>query len=114
MKNRTSKDETYSLRPLAQERAVAILTESLATQAKHLVAVRAQGREMIACLVARANLASVRVCRSLGIDIPRGATGVFGLVGADAARLFAHLPAEQRSWLETPCAPRETKVLLIA
>ncbi len=43
-----------------------------------------------------------------------GGTGVFGLLGADAARLFAPWPPHQRAWLETPCGPRETKVLLLA
>jgi hypothetical protein len=43
-----------------------------------------------------------------------GATGVVGLLGADAASFFADLPARERSWLETPCGPRETKVFLVA
>ena len=76
--------------------------------------VRRRDERMIACLVVRADQASVRVCRSLGFEVKRGGTGVFGLLGEDAARLFPQLPPHQRAWLDTPCEPRETKVLLIA
>jgi hypothetical protein len=109
-----SHGETYALGPLTDDRAKAVLLEMLPSQAPHLVQVRAQDARMIACLVARANVASVRVCRSLGFDLKRGATGVFGLLGEDAARLFSHLPSHHREWLAAPCGPRETKVLVIA
>lgn len=106
--------EIYALGPLTEARARAVLAETLPSQAPHLVAVRAEDPRMIACLVSRANVASVRVCRSLGFEVTRGATCVFGLLGHDAARLFAHLPPHQRAWLEAPCTARETKVLVIA
>ena len=106
--------ERYVLGPLAPERAQAVLREMLASQAPHLVLVRAQDPRMIACLVVRAEPVSVRVCRSLGFAVKRGGTGVFGLLGEDAARLFPDLTAQQRAWLEAPCGPRETKVLLLA
>ena len=106
--------ERHEVGTLDGDRAVAIVTEMLASHAKHLVQVRAQDARMIACLVAVADEASVRLCRTLGFDLKLGGSGVFGLLGADAARLFPGLGAHQRTWLETPCGPRETKVLLIA
>lgn len=90
------------------------MNEMLVSQAQPLVQVRAQDARMVACLVVRASAATVRLCDSLGFRMRPGGTGVFGLLGADAARLFAPLPPPQRSWLETPCGPRETKVLLLA
>ena len=69
---------------------------------------------MIACLVVQADKVALRFCRELGFDMRPGGTGVFGLLGADAARLFPRLPESQRTWLEAPCAARETKVLLVA
>jgi hypothetical protein len=90
------------------------MTQMLASQAAHLVQVRAQDPRMIAVLVVRADPPSVRLCRELGFDVKKGGTGVFGLLGVDAARLFPQLPPHQQTWLETPCGPRETKVLLVA
>jgi hypothetical protein len=69
---------------------------------------------MIACLVVRADKLALRLCRDLGFDMRPGGTAVFGLLGPDAARLFPRLAEQQRKWLETPCRPRETKVLLVA
>ena len=106
--------ERHALGALDGDRAVRILTEMLASQAEHLVAVRARDARMIACLVVRADEPSVRFCRALGFEVKQGGTGVFGLLGVDAARLFASLPPHQRAWLETPCTRRETKVLLVA
>jgi hypothetical protein len=106
--------QRYALGALAPDLAVALVTEALPSQAPHLVKVRAQDPRMIACLVVRADDASVRFCRGLGFDVKRGGTFVFGLLGADAARLFRDLPAHQRAWLEGACGPRETKVFLIA
>jgi hypothetical protein len=100
--------------PLSPERATAILGEVLASQAENLVRVRAQGPRMIAFLVVRADPASVRMGRALGFELKRGGTVVFGLLGADAARLLGDLPEAQRAWLEAPCGPRETKVFLMA
>jgi hypothetical protein len=90
------------------------LNEMLTSQAKPLVQVRAQGPAMIACLVVRADDDTVRFCRSLGFEVKQGGTGVFGLLGEDAARLFVDLSAPQRAWLAIPCGERETKVALIA
>lgn len=109
-----SLNERYNGGLLAADRAVAVLDEVLGAQAANLVQVRAQDARMIACLVVRAEPASVRLCRGLGFEVKRGGTGVFGVLGADAARLFPQLPPHHRAWLETPCGPRETKVLLIA
>jgi hypothetical protein len=106
--------QRHVLDPLPAERAVAMLTDLLPAHAARLVQVRAQDARMIACLVVQADEASVRLCRRLGFDWKRGGTGVFGLLGPDAARLFTDLPAPQRAWLEAPCGPRETKVFLIA
>lgn len=106
--------ERYALGPLAEDTAVATLKEQLATHAKLLVEVRAQDPRMIACLVVRADRAALRLCRALGFDMKPGGTGVFGLLGDDAARLFGELPPHQRTWLATACGPRETKVLLVA
>jgi hypothetical protein len=106
--------ERHGQAPLPDERAVALLNEHLRSHATPLVQVRAQDARMIACLVVGADEPALRLCRTLGFDMKPGGTGVFGLLGADAARVFAHLPAHQRAWLETPCAPRETKVLLVA
>jgi hypothetical protein len=109
-----SLSQRHTLGALASDRAIAVLTSMLAAQAKNLVAVRAQDAGMVACLVVRADKLSVRVCRELGFQLKLGATAVFGLQGADAAALFPALPPAQRTWLETPCGARETKVLLIA
>ena len=106
--------EKNALAPLAPERAVTILNERLGLDAKALVEVRALDARMIACLVVRADQVAVRLCRALGLRMTLGATGVLGLLGTDAARFFAKLPVHKRSWLETPCGPRETKVLLVA
>ena len=106
--------ERHEQRPLPAYRAEAILREVLETQARPLVEVRARDARMIACLVVRADKLAVRLCRSLGIDIKPGATAVFGLLGTDAATLFADVAADRRGWLEAPCARRETKILLIA
>ena len=105
--------ERHGLGALPAERAVAVLHEVLAAQAEHLVQVRVQDARMVACLVVRADEATLRLCRTLGFAMKSGGTAVFGLLGADAARLFAHLPAPERAWLEVPCGARETKVLLM-
>ncbi|HVJ93440.1 MAG TPA: hypothetical protein VM580_26745, partial [Labilithrix sp.] len=57
---------------------------------------------------------TLRLCRELGFEMKAGGSGVFGLLGSDAARLFPRFSGSQRTWLETPCGPRETKVLLVA
>jgi hypothetical protein len=99
---------------LVPERAVRLMEELLASQAEPLVQVRAQGPSMIACLVVRADPTTVRLCQSLGFEIARGGTGVFGVHGTDAVNLFPSFSEEQRTWLSAGCAPRETKVVLIA
>jgi hypothetical protein len=106
--------ERLALGALSRDRALRLLNEMLVAQAQPLVQVRAQDARMVACLVVRASAATVRLCDALGFRMRPGGTGVFGLLGADAARLFGPLPPEQRSWLETPSGPRETKVLLLA
>jgi hypothetical protein len=106
--------ERHTLGVLPEERAVAVLTSMLASQAAHLVEVRAQDPRMIACLVVRADEPSIRLCRALGFRVKRGGTGVFGLHGADLARLLPDVSAGDRAWLEAACGPRETKVLLVA
>lgn len=106
--------QRHVLGPLPPERAVALLTEAMRTQAELVVQVRAQGPGMIACLVVRADAPSIRLCRALGFEVKRGGTGVFGLLGDDAAQLLVGLPDNEREWLATPCGPRETKVFLLA
>lgn len=106
--------ERYALGALPEDVAVALVREMLTTHAAPIVEVRAADARMIACLVVHANEATVRACRALGFEVKPGGTGVFGLLGADAARLFGELSARQRAWLEVPCAPRETKVVLLA
>jgi hypothetical protein len=69
---------------------------------------------MVACLVVRADAPAVRLCKELGFAMTPGGTGVFGLLGRDAARKFAHLSQASREWLEVPCGARETKVLLVS
>jgi hypothetical protein len=106
--------DRFTLGLLPAERAVAVVTEVLASHGAPLVEVRAKDARMIACAVVRADKLVVKQCRALGLDVKPGATAVFGLLGADAARLFAQLGDAERAWLETPCGPRETKVLLLA
>jgi hypothetical protein len=106
--------ERHTLGPLPSERAVALLTDALRTHAALLVEVRAQDPRMIACLVVRADAPSIRLCRDLGFAVKRGGSGVFGLLGDDAAQLLAQLTESEREWLATPCGPRETKVFLVA
>ena len=108
-----SLNERYGVRaPLADARA--ILAEALPAVARSIIDVRAQGARMIACVIVRADDASVRLCRSFGFAMTPGGTGVFGLPGDDAARAFPELSPAQRRWLELPCGARETKVLLLA
>ncbi len=109
-----SLNERYTLGPLPSDEAVTVMKELLGSQGRHLVEVRARDARMVACLVARADEASVRFCRSLGFRLSRGGTGVFGVLGSDAARLFGVLTEPQRAWLETPCGARERKVMLVA
>jgi hypothetical protein len=99
---------------LVDDRAVAILKESLASYGEALVRVRVEDARMVACLIVRADRDAVRLCRALGLRMTLGATGVVGLLGADAARFFSELPAAHRAWLETPCGAQETKVFLVA
>jgi hypothetical protein len=106
--------ERHTLVPIPAERAVTLVHGALKTHAAPLVQVRAQGPGMVACLVVKADEATVRRFRTLGFDLERGGDVVVGLLGADAARLFAELSATQRAWLEAPCGARETKVLLFA
>lgn len=106
--------ERYSPGILPADRAASILREQLETHAKALVEIRAKDARMIACLVVRADDASVRFCRTIGLDIKRGGTGIFGLLGHDAAKVLPDLAADQRAWASAPCGPRETKVLLLA
>ncbi len=109
-----SLSERHTLGPLPPERARALLTEALGTHAALLVAVRAQDARMVACLVVRADAPGVRLCRELGFEVKRGGSGVFGLLGDDAAKLLTPLTDAEREWLTTPCGPRETKVFLVA
>jgi hypothetical protein len=109
-----SLSERNTLGPLPPERAVALLTDALRSQAALVVEVRAQDPRMIACLVLRADAPSMRLCKALGFEVKRGGTGVFGLAGDDAAQLLTGLSDSDRDWLTTPCGPRETKVFLVA
>jgi hypothetical protein len=109
-----SLSERYRLGALSAERAAATLKEMLASHARPLVEVRAQDARMIACLVVRADKPAIRLCRSIGLDVRPGATAVFGLLGADLSRAIPDLSDAQGAWLEEPCGPRETKVLLVA
>jgi hypothetical protein len=106
--------ERHGRGSLSEESARALLEEALVSHAKQVVELRAEDERMIACLVVHADEAAVRLCKELGFRMTPGGTGVFGLVGADAARRFAHLAKPQRDWLEVPCGARETKVLLIS
>lgn len=109
-----SLSERFTLCPLAPDKAVDIMKGLLASHGRPLVEVRARDPRMVAFAVARADEASVRFCRSLGFRLSPGGTGVFGLLGSDAAGLLRDFPEHHRTWLEIPCAVRETKVVLIA
>lgn len=99
---------------LAPEDAVAKLEAVLASRAEDVVRVRAKDARAVACVIADADEGVVRVCRGLGLDVKRGGTAVFGLMGTDAAKSFPMLAPHQKTWLEEPCGARETKVLLLA
>ena len=105
--------ERYGLGPLDGARAAEVLRAALGTVGASLVEVRRQDPRMIACLVVSADKHAVRLCRQLGLEIKPGGTGVVGLLGADAVRLFPGIAQRHRAWLETPCGARETKVLLV-
>lgn len=109
-----SLSERVHLETLAPSVAIQTLTETLESHAKPIVEVRSQDARMIACFIVRADRVAIRICRSLGFEMKRGATAVFGLLGDDAARLFPHLAEHHRAWLATPCTSRETKILLVA
>ena len=109
-----SLNERHKLGALSAERASAVMKTVLASHAKPIVEVRAQDPRMIACVVVQADKLAVRLGRSMGLDLKPGATAVFGLLGSDVLRYFVDLSAEQREWLEAPCGPRETKVLLVS
>ena len=109
-----SLNDRFVLGPIPEARAVAVLREVLPAQSGHLVSVRAQDARMIGVLFVRADKLTVRLCKELGLAIEPGATGVLGLLGEDAARLFPDLPEHERAWLRVACGPRETKVLLVA
>ncbi len=104
----------YALSALAAARAVSLLTQAMSTHAQEIVAVRARDASMVACVVVRADRLTVRTCRALGLEIKEGASGVFGLEGRDAARLFQGLRPHQIAWLEDAAKARETKVLLLS
>lgn len=106
--------QRYELGGLEPDKAAAVLEAQLATHAKPLVEVRAQDAKMVACLVVQADKLAARLCRDLGFEIRPGGTAVFGLLGADAARLFSPLSEAQRAWLAEPSGARETKVVLVA
>lgn len=108
-----SLSERHGRARLADADAIAILRDALATQAENLVGIRAEGAQMIALLVVRADDAAVRLGRTLGLELAKGGTVAFGLAGSDAAGLLRELRPSQRAWLEARCAPRETKVLLV-
>lgn len=108
-----SLNERFVLGLIPGPRAIELLREAMPTQAPHLVEVRAQDARMIAILFVQADRQTVKLCRDLGMEIEPGASGVMGLLGEDAARLFPSLPEVDRTWLREPCGPRETKVLLI-
>lgn len=109
-----SLQERHGLAVLDGERAVALLHPILASHGKPIVEVRAKDPRMVACVVADADEASVRLCRRLGFELRPGGTGVFGLLGDDAVRIFSGLSEERASWVSTPSGARETKVVLIA
>jgi len=106
--------ERNTLSALSAERAVAVLTDVLPSQARHLVQIRARNERMIACVFVAADKPTARLCKELGFHLKSGATGVFGLLGEDAARVLPALDESRRAWLEAPCGPRETKVFLAA
>ncbi len=109
-----SLSERHGRGRLADAKAIAQVGEALTTQAANVLEIRLRDPRMVACLVVQADRASVRRCEALGFSVSPGGTGVFGLLGADAARLFPELGPAQRAWLEISCTPRETKVLLIS
>ena len=112
--------ERHTLAPLSNDAATSVMTSMLTTHAAPIVEVRAKDPRMVAVLVAHADEASARLCKSLGFRVTLGASLVFGLVGTDAVQLLGDgarvgvLTAAQRAWLSAPCGPRETKVVLLA
>jgi hypothetical protein len=109
-----SLQERHGLGVLEADRAIAIMNDVLRSHAKPIVEVRARDPRMIACVVANADEAGVRLCRRFGLELKPGGVGVFGVFGADVSRLFPNLSAGQASFVAEPCGPRETKVLLVA
>lgn len=109
-----SLQERHGLAALDSERAVALLRPILESHGKPIVEVRAKDPRMIACVVADADEASVRLCRRLGFELRPGGVGVVGILGDDAVRLFPVLAGERAAWATTPSAARETKVILVA
>lgn len=104
----------FGLVPLPDDRAIAAMKAMLASHAKPIVEVRAQDERMVAIVVARADKLAVQLCERLGLEMKRGGSAVFGLLGADAARLIEGFTDDRRAWLEAPCGPRTTKVVLVA
>jgi hypothetical protein len=105
-----------NLASLPEEVASARLSELLATpeRAEDIIRIRARNDGAVAVVVLAADEGAVRACRALGLAMKPGGTAIFGLLGADAARLFPALTDLQRAWLRATCGPRETKVMLLA
>ena len=106
--------ERNTLSALPADRAVAALTAALPPLSLRLVQVRVKDERMIACVFVAADKPTVRLCKELGFHLKSGATGVFGLLGEDAASVLPDLDDARRAWLVAPCRPRETKVFLVA
>jgi hypothetical protein len=109
-----SLNERHGVGVLDRDAATAILKDVLRSHAKPIVDVRARDARMIACVVADADDAGMRLCRRFGLELRRGGVGVFGVLGADVMRVFPSLTAAQAEWVTVPCGLRETKVLLMA
>lgn len=106
--------ERMSFGPLSTAETERLCKEVVASHARAIVEIRAKSPRMIVCAVVRAEGLTLRVCKSLGFDMKRGASAVFGVLGADVPAAFPELGLERHAWLAVPNDDRETKMLVLS
>jgi len=106
--------ERATFGPLSAAETERLCREVVASHPRAIVETRAKSPRMVVCAVVRATGLTLRVCKSLGFDIKKGASAVFGVLGEDVPAAFPELGAERHGWLAVPSEERETKMLVLS